>query len=139
MDRLCREYYPTQFYDTICDIAVPQMLWGDRSKCILRIIDHRYLYIIHNIELDTYKIGISKDPHHRISVLENQSGCKLSFVFLKLLDNARQCEAFAHKIAPCRVKGEWFKCHRYEAIGAVTDAIEFFDTHYPPSEAPIKK
>jgi len=78
------------------------------------------------------KVGISLDPHRRLSDFATGSPETLSILkVVKVLDelNARRIErAVKVSLLRYRIRGEWFKCSNERALRALRDAAFTFNS-----------
>jgi hypothetical protein len=78
------------------------------------------LYIIGNLELGTYKIGVSVNVKKRLKTLQTGSPVPLTLVASKPVDDMYSTEEKTHiKLAAYRLHGEWFKLTYEQALAAI--------------------
>lgn len=79
--------------------------------------EHKHVYIIHDIDSDIYKIGISKNIKTRLSNLDTSNPHNLKIYKTYKLKNAKGMEKQLHKqYEHLNVKGEWFKLSEEDLI-----------------------
>lgn len=93
-------------------------------------IANAYVYAISDENARATKIGYALSPVRRLAELQTGNPNRLiiyrAFLF-GCMDDARQVEYCAHKIADARYRrmvGEWFKCTPYEAHQIVDEASD---------------
>lgn len=95
------------------------------------------VYLMHMIEPDYYKIGISRDVKMRLGVIQTSTPFEVVLIRSAVLQNAKSVEEGIHAaLAEYHVRGEWFACP-YDVISRV------FDEHtqtavpdlHPPTQA----
>ena len=70
------------------------------------------------------KVGISRNPNHRLARLQTATPLKLSLVHIEPTDRAAEVEAAAHaSLASKRLTGEWFAASLPEALDAIREAV----------------
>lgn len=68
------------------------------------------VYVIHNTELNTYKIGKSINPTGRLKELQTSNSSKLKIIYEFESNDGNQLETSLHRIfSSKRISGEWFK------------------------------
>jgi hypothetical protein len=83
-----------------------------------------YVYVIES-EAGVVKVGFSGDPQARLLSLLTGHPFALDVVYTRHHDCAPLLEKIAHRILePMKMRGEWFKCSRYDAIAAVDAAFD---------------
>jgi hypothetical protein len=86
-----------------------------------------YVYIIES-EAGVMKVGFSGDPQARLLNLLTGHPFDLQVVYTKNHEMAPLLERAAHRIlAPLKIRNEWFKCSREEAIEAVEAAFDIIE------------
>lgn len=84
---------------------------------------HEYVYIVHCLGTDYYKIGISTIPP--LARLANlQTGCPMNLSMIHVFANlgAAELEREIHaRLRQFRMRGEWFKLSKSELDGLVAD------------------
>jgi hypothetical protein len=83
-----------------------------------------YVYVIES-EAGVVKIGFSGDPQARLLALLTGHPFGLDIVYTRHHGCAPLLEKIIHRILqPLKIRGEWFKCSRAEAIAAVDAAFD---------------
>lgn len=83
----------------------------------------KYVYVMKSGK-DTYKIGVSSNPHERLRSV--QTGCtdKVELVFTYFTDNPFYYEKLVHGLfKDNRVIGEWFKFKSKAFIGIIVEQL----------------
>jgi hypothetical protein len=71
---------------------------------------HSNIYILAIPELKYYKIGVSKNPHRRVTDIQSCIPFKSEMIYNEYFINAYDVEEEIHKtLQEMHVKGEWFK------------------------------
>lgn len=91
---------------------------------------NHYVYLIEMVDHNICKIGISRSPGGRISVLQTANPFTLRFlkVFpVPSIEDARAIEAAVHDDLDCyRMAGEWFRCDVLGALSSLEGEIAIY-------------
>jgi len=90
---------------------------GDHDIC--RDNEPNFVYVVHNIDSNLYKIGITKNLNDRIRAIECASGCEIKFIIgiqleINCDEKAIVVEKYIHNyFKDLRKRGEWFNLSRF--------------------------
>ena len=74
-----------------------------------------YVYLMHAVGTDMYKIGLSANPEKRAYKLDYESPHQIVLVHKLLVDRMRPIEDYFHQLfRDNRVKNEWFRLDEFE-------------------------
>lgn len=83
-----------------------------------------YVYVIES-EAGVIKVGFSGDPQNRLLGLLTGHPFGLEVAYTRHHEQAPLIEKIAHRIlAPTKIRNEWFKCSKNDAIAAVDAAFD---------------
>lgn len=110
----------------------------DSPFILLYYIYMGYVYLIQDIDNDTYKIGVTKgDPQTRLKKLQTGNSCKLEIKYLYECKYPYRLETMLHNYyKEYQVINEWFglpdingfldKCHEFDNIISILKDNPFF-------------
>lgn len=103
-----------------------------------------YIYLIHTLDTNRYKIGRSVNPIVRAADIQKQSPYKLQLIKSSWTPDAPGDEAVLHReFAPYRIHGEWFELERdnknHECYWAVNMAFDTPPTLYKAANVSMNR
>lgn len=74
-----------------------------------------YVYLMHAVGTDMYKVGLSINPEKRAEKLDCESPHRVVLVHKILVDQMKRIEDYFHSLfRDNHVKGEWFRLDEFE-------------------------
>lgn len=74
-----------------------------------------YVYLMHAVGTDLYKVGLSIHPERRAEKLDYESPHKIVMVHKILVDSMKKVENYFHLLfSDNHIKGEWFRLDEFE-------------------------
>lgn len=90
--------------------ATPQMIALHKAHTRSSFEVKGYVYLIHRVGADEYKIGMATDVDRRLRELQVSNGGKLEVIHAIATDWARELEETMHRhFRKERLRGEWFR------------------------------